>query len=110
MEDADVAHDDGLKALGLALSLTEDVQRTYRLASPQERRLLNQGLFERIEIDRESVVDDQLAEPFEQLLNLGRNWNSGSAEEKTSGPFAKAGGLNIGSLVPLRGFEPRFPD
>jgi site-specific DNA recombinase len=110
MEDADLAHDDGLKALDLALSLTEDIQRTYCLASPQERRLLNQGLFERIEIDREDVVDDQLAEPFDQLLDLGRSWNSGSAEEKTPGPVARAGGLNVESLVPLRGFEPRFPD
>jgi site-specific DNA recombinase len=107
-------YDQVVKALDLALALTDDIQRAYCQAGPQERRLLNQGLFERLEIDSEEVVGAQLAEPFAQLQTLGRNWNARSVEaipkSKTPASVARDRGLNVASLVPLRGFEPRFPD
>jgi site-specific DNA recombinase len=114
IENLDVEYDRVQKALDLALALTDDIQRAYAQAGPQERRLLNQGLFERLEIDSEEVVADQLAEPFAQLASLGQNWNGpdveANSQAKTPGSLARTGGLNVESLVPLRGFEPRFPD
>jgi hypothetical protein len=59
-------------------------------------------------------VGDQLAEPFDQLARLGQNWDGSSTEAspkaKTPSLISETGGLNVESLVPLRGFEPRFPD
>ena len=76
--------------------------------------MLNQGLFERLEIDSEEVVGDQAAEPFAQLQHLGQGWDQTiyipGPKAKTPDPLAKVGSLNVESLVPLRGFEPRFPD
>jgi hypothetical protein len=103
-----------LKALDLALAMTDDIQAAYIQAGPQARRLLNQGLFERLEIDSEAVVADRDAEPFEQLRYLGKGWNQTvyvpRHKAKTPDPLAKVGSLNVESLIPLRGFEPRFPD
>jgi site-specific DNA recombinase len=107
-----VAHDDVLKALDLALAMTGDIQRAYIQAGPQERRLLNQGLFERLEIRSEEVASDQPTEPFSQLNHLARDWSSSgvkaSSQDETPASFERDGGLNVESLVPLRGFEPRF--
>ncbi len=109
-----VEHDQVLKALDLALAMTDDIQAAYVQAGPQERRLLNQGLFERLEIDGERVVDDQDAEPFDQLRHLAQGWNQTiyvpGSKAKTPASVARNRGLNVESLVPLRGFEPRFPD
>jgi site-specific DNA recombinase len=112
IDSLDVEYDQVVNALDLALAMTDDIRRAYAQAGPQERRLLNQGLFERLEIDSEEIVGEQLAEPFDQLASLGRNWNGNeaSAKAKTPSPISGTGGLNVESLVPLRGFEPRFPD
>ncbi len=121
IEQLSLGHEKVLDALDVALALTDDMQAAYCQASPQERRLLNQAFFERLEIDKEEVVGDQVAEPFDRLLALGRGWSKparapseatapslGNAE--TPGPISRTGGLNLETLVPLRGFEPRFPD
>ena len=111
MDSLDVEYDRVLKVLDLALSLTDNIQAAYIQADPQERRLLNQGRFERLEIDHEEVVATQLADPFAQLRSLGQGWEDSveaSSKAKTPGPISKTGGLNVESLVPLRGFEPRF--
>ncbi len=107
-----VDHEQAMQALDLALALTDDVQAAYLQAGPQERRLLNQGLSERFEIKDEGVAHDQQAEPFSQLLQLGKSWNGSeaAAKAKTPASVGRDGGLNVESLVPLRGFEPRFPD
>jgi site-specific DNA recombinase len=103
-----VDHEQAMKTLDLALALTDDTQRAYLQAGPQERRLLNQGLSERFEIRDEEVVCDQQAEPFGQLLEIGKGWNGreAAAKAKTSDPLERVGGLNVKSLVPPAGFEP----
>jgi site-specific DNA recombinase len=110
IETLDVEYDQVLNALDLALDLTADIQAAYRQAGAQERRLLNQGLFERLEIDSEEVVGGQLAEPFAQLQHLGRDWHGAapeaSAKAKTPASAERDGGLNVESLVPPPGFEP----
>jgi len=109
-----VEHGQVLKALDLALAMTDDIRVAYAQAGPQERRLLNQGLFERLEIDSEQVVGGQDTEVFGQLQHLAQGWDQTiyvpALKAKTPDPLAKVWGLNIESLVPLRGFEPRFPD
>jgi len=73
IDSLDVEYDQVVKALDLALAMTNDIGHAYAQAGPQERRLLNQGLFERLEIDSEEMVGEQLAEPFDRLLSLGHN-------------------------------------
>ena len=115
VEHLNVKHGDVLAALDLALELTVDIQRAYYRAGPQERRLFNQGFFERLEIDNEEVAAEQLAEPFGQLAGLARGWGEGTpntagveaiGKAKTSDPISEVGGLNVESLVELGGFEP----
>jgi site-specific DNA recombinase len=119
IEQLSLGHERVLDALDVALALTDNMQAAYCQASPQERRLLNQAFFERLEIDKEEVAGDQLAEPFADLLNLGRGWSksarvpsettaSSLGNAETPGPISRTGGLNVKELVPLRGFEPRF--
>jgi site-specific DNA recombinase len=108
--DLSVEHDQMLKALDLALAMTDDIQAAYVQAGPQERRLLNQGLFERLEIDSERVASDEGTEVFEQLRHLAQGWNETvfvpGSKAKTPDPLAKVWGLNVESLVPPPGFEP----
>lgn len=109
-------HEDILKTLDIALSLTEDMQLAYAQASPQERRCFNQGFFERLEIDSERVAADQRVDPFEQLRHLADSWNlpatpalecqTRSGKDETSAPLARNGGLNVEALVPLQRFVP----
>ena len=124
--------------LDLTLNLTDDVQSTYRRGNDEQRRLFNQGIFERIEIDRERVESATLASPFAEVLMFdaepadalaarldpdGDAWAAwsqpdagmalagapGPGNAKNPGPSFKDLGSNVQSLVPLRGFEPRFP-
>ncbi len=118
IENLSIEHEDVLVALDQALELTDDIQRAYMQAGPQERRLFNQGLFERLEIDTEEVATEKLAEPFAQLARLGQNWDNSPSRQlpsaeavaggkaKTSDPIAEVGGLNVEKLMELGGFEP----
>ena len=59
---------DNLKA---ALDLIEDCGSTYKMASAQTKRLLNQAIFKRFLIYNgdEMKVNPELSEPFEQFIN-----------------------------------------
>jgi site-specific DNA recombinase len=126
------------KNLDLALGLTDELQQTYERADDEQRRLFNQGIFERIEIDRERVDSATLASPFAEVLAGDREvagdlsalldpnddaWAApnkeaaepalvgaaGPGKAKNPGLFPKDLGSNLQSLVPLPGFEPGFP-
>lgn len=60
----DIEHEAVLEALDGALDLMTNIRRAYVQAGRQERRLLNQAFFERLEIVGEEVVRHGLAEPF----------------------------------------------
>ncbi len=127
IEQLSLKHEQVTETLDVALDLTKNIQRAYYQADPQERRLFNQAFFEWLKIEDEEVVAEQLAEPFEQLSTVaseaqdsamaGWDW---SGEERaaglpelaltaeTPGPIPRTGGSHVSSLVPLRGFEPRF--
>ena len=116
VEQLGMSEDQTMAALDLALELLAGIGRAYRLAGPQERRLFNQGLFEWLRIVEEDVGSSRLNEPFDDLRHLAKDWSSTQnvatrrRKDKTPEPLLRAGGLNVESLVPLRGFEPRFPD
>jgi hypothetical protein len=55
--------------LETALSLAENCYETYRRASHQQRRELNQAMFERILVHQDIEIDGRLAQPFETLLD-----------------------------------------
>jgi site-specific DNA recombinase len=123
IEQLSFKHEQVLEALDDALALTDDIQRAYIQAGPQERRLLNQAFFEKLEIDAEDVSDDLRAEPFADLTHL--DWSRDKTENgalasfetaspqlaktKTANPISEVGGSNVEDLVPGAGLEPASP-
>ncbi|MGD9735227.1 MAG: recombinase family protein [Solirubrobacterales bacterium] len=113
IESLSVDYDNALRQLDRALALmTEDTEIAYLLAEADQRRMLNQGFSKRFEICNEELVAEVEADPFGELRALGKCWDRPAPALKGETPASpeRNGGLNIGSLVPLRGFEPRFPD
>jgi len=132
IEKLSVENDQVLEALDVALALTGDVQKAYRQAASQERRLFNQAFFERLEISTEEVTGHELAEPFADIMDVEAElrelteqtpspdvgWaaghfaslpeSNGAANERTSDPCGVEGS-NLTSLVRLRGVEPPRP-
>lgn len=49
--------------------MTDRIQAAYLHARPNERRLFNHAIFERIWIDREDIARVQLADPFAEMLH-----------------------------------------
>jgi site-specific DNA recombinase len=123
IEQLSFKHEQVLEALDDALALTDDIQRAYIQAAPQERRLLNQAFFERLEIDAEDVSGDVKAEPFADLAHLdwgqdktckgGTGISEGAVKApckaKTPGPLSGAEGSYVEGLVPGAGLEPASP-
>ena len=137
LDELSVDHDRVLDALESALALTDDIQLAYLEAGPQERRLLNQALFQGLDIDSEEVIGYELEEPFanfarlkrpatsdsHELAHLGTDWEkttapvksrrpepcSGARNGRTPGPYFQAEGSNVAKLVRLRGVEPPRP-
>jgi site-specific DNA recombinase len=129
----DVEHQRVLEGLDAAIELLQDMQLAYLQAEPNERRLLNQAFFERIEVVDEKVVGFRFADPFGLLLGQPQEkedgedffgrwsecWNlghketvsagepdNGATEAKTTDPVYGAGGYNVETLVRAEGLEP----
>jgi DNA invertase Pin-like site-specific DNA recombinase len=100
IEQMSFQHEEIMTALDVVLELTEDIQAAYCQAGPNERRLFNQGFFERLEIDSEEVAGEQLQEPFREVAAV-----AAPREAKTPASLPRDGGLHFQALVPLRGFE-----
>jgi hypothetical protein len=79
--------DDIERTLDLALTLVTDVSDGYRRAHPRVRRLLNQALFEGIDISEEDVDGARLAQPFANLLSR-ELFETVVVSEAPSGPSA----------------------
>ncbi len=114
-----------------ALDHAVNSYQAYMVASPQERRQLNQAFFTRIEV-RDDELDGDLAEPFKTLLSAevadaaeqhartvkmaARRSEAGSGaslteilERETNKPASGVAGLKNTTLVPPAGFEPATP-
>lgn len=111
----EVDFEDIERTLDLALALVDDIDRAYRVAPDDVRRLLNQAIFERID-----VLDDpfeqvrmtsELREPF---ASLAQGWdvvptptggrNGKGPDPVGSRPFAR--GSSKEQMVGETGFEP----
>jgi len=112
------------ETLDRALQLGQDCHRSYRVAGPKVRRLMNQA-FQALYITDEDTVRSDLAEPFAILLGeeltsqaevaLGREAGDPSSPTRTgpdmtSGPHSQhVEGLNKALLVGAEGLEPPTP-
>jgi site-specific DNA recombinase len=100
----------GAQLLEDALALLEDAQGMYERMGPEQRRLMNQALFEKLYID-ESVADALFNPPFDELLEVrdamvavptpATVHRSGSLADIVLGQ-----GSNKGVMVGAEGLEP----
>lgn len=67
-----VKNDDVLRFLRAALDLLEQVHQPH-LDSDEQRRLLNQAIFERLHIEDEQAVDARYRQPFAALSDAGHD-------------------------------------
>jgi site-specific DNA recombinase len=108
-----IDYDAAIKTLNKAFDLLDERTGTaYLLAKPEERRMLNQGFYKGFKIEDEKVVAEVPADPFAELKELGKGWDNATtqARKQNSRPSEENREFENRSLVPLRGFEPRFPD
>jgi site-specific DNA recombinase len=111
----------GVQLYEAALSLLTDPYELYRQAGPNQRRLLNQALFEKLYIDDGRVTAEELAEPFRELVQAQRavlsdqddtasGWDTpATGRESETDLFVAAifgGGSNSPFLVEVMGLEP----
>lgn len=58
----------GASMLEAALELLGEPSTLYQQVSDSDRRLLNQAIFEKLYVDNDAVNDDQLKEPFSDMV------------------------------------------
>ncbi len=64
----------GAALLEAALDLLQDPSELYRRAGPQERRLLNQAIFEKLYFDASEISDADFAVPFGDLMEAHQDF------------------------------------
>jgi site-specific DNA recombinase len=119
----------GAGLIEAALDLLDDPQELYRQTSDPVRRQLNDVFFDRLYLDADEVIDDRLAEPFNDFLyprslnrrrvihtrvtktgtRNGATWDAAggiSAGAALLQRIAHAEGLSKAAMVELRGLEP----
>ncbi|HEY7830468.1 MAG TPA: hypothetical protein VIC06_07895 [Solirubrobacteraceae bacterium] len=69
--------------LDLALSRVENPYEYYRDATPLERRIFNQAIFERIEVGPEGEITGTVLTPTYEALSA---WRPGLGRPRTTGP------------------------
>lgn len=79
---------EGARLIELCLTLLEDPQELYRRCDDEQRRLLNQALFERFYIDHDEVAGHELREPFARLHQLQRSRHGHGDEPPPEGDTA----------------------
>ena len=85
-----------------------DIDDLYNKCEPNERRILNWALFNRIIIDEDEDVSFKHREPVRSVLNQPTSHDPGNLEAETKMPRHQTGQVSIFSTyVELRGFEPR---
>jgi site-specific DNA recombinase len=93
------------KGLDAALALTDRAQQSYIGLAAAGRRLMNQAIFERLEIDRESVSGAALNTPFREFCAYDAPEQG--LKNKTDAPLLlRDVGSNFLGMVELAGLEP----
>lgn len=62
----------GAEVIRDGLDLIADIPELYRLSGEQGRRAINQAFFTRLYVDGDRVSEEELKEPFDELLYLRR--------------------------------------
>jgi site-specific DNA recombinase len=64
-----------------AAELLRDPQELYRQCGPEQRKMLNQAVFEKFYIVQEDVTDAVLKPPFDELIGVKKRWEANGAGE-----------------------------
>lgn len=94
-----------LKNLDVVLGLLDDPQGAYRQSGPISRRMWNQALFDRIEVDADTPPRSHLADVFAHVHAEGP-WARKGPEPKNHGQDSPDRGSKEDCLVGPAGFEP----
>ncbi len=76
---------DSARLIELCLQLLENPQELYRRCDDEQRRLLNQALFEGLYLDHDEVTGHELREPFALLHRLQYGRHSDSTDKPDPG-------------------------
>jgi hypothetical protein len=76
---------DGARLIDVCLKLLENSQELYRRCDDEQRRLLNQALFEGLYIDHDQVTGHDQREPFALLHRLQHNRHTTHADKPDPG-------------------------
>ena len=79
----------GAALLEAALQLLSETGSLYRQVRDSDRRLLNQAIFERLYVDNNTVSDDQLREPFSEIIAAHANFGRTSSRAASARSEAK---------------------
>jgi site-specific DNA recombinase len=106
-----IEFDDLDQTLELALKLTDNLQAAYARATPTVRRIINQAIFEGLDISDEDIASARLAPPFNDLLadDLLTEPTTATENDETPDPLGR-GPFVVGSItermVGAAGLEP----
>ena len=126
LETANADLTDSAQLVNASLALLEQPDKLYRRCNDQQRRLLNQAIFQALYIEDEEITDSELQEPFGLLHAIQRDRATATsplptnkkATRNAGGPCSPSGvavllrGLHSGTCssktprVELRGIEP----
>lgn len=117
IETSELDHQAIRARIDIVLELLGRAHELYRLCTDEQRRWLNQALFEKIVIDvhfesgepptqaaMQKDATGELAEPARTIAGLATSIAEG--QKKTPGALARAGGSNVDNLAETVGFEP----
>lgn len=100
---------DVMQALDEALKLLEDPQVAYKQATPHQRRLLNQTIFDALLVRDEDIADAKPAPWVTEIHDLAHIARQ-EGRRNDNDPLSGAAGLNKVKLVRRQGLEPCPPD
>ena len=81
----------GADLIEKALKLAEDAYRLYCQMGPEQRRLFNRAVFERIYVYEDGVSDREYREPFSVLIPASEGFGGSLAPSKTGETFDDGG-------------------
>jgi DNA invertase Pin-like site-specific DNA recombinase len=84
LEEADERLATGAALAEAALKLLADPQELYRRCGPEQRRLLNQAIFDKFYILEDRVIEATFKPPFDELMEVKAAWSSAAFDQKRS--------------------------
>jgi hypothetical protein len=98
---------DSTHLIEVCLKLLEDPQALYLRCDDDQRRILNQAIFHRIDIEEKDVVDHQLQQPFARLHDIQTNHQRARSDKPDPGiPGSATQPDNVSRAASLTGDGP----